>query len=234
LLAVLSATPVWAARPLDTEDPGTVPPGNVEIELSLDYLEIERSRLGGTKAVLSLGVVTNLEVRVEAAALVLGPERHDIEGGVGDTLLGVKYRLLDETDARPAVLTAVNLRLPTGDASRGFGAPGTDVTVLAVVGKSFGPVALIGNAGYSFVTEDRNRDTWTLGASVEWAVGRKWSVAAEVVSVVNAHASEHGAIARTGVLWRAHPRAIFDAAIGVGLTRTSPDVVATVGVTLRF
>ena len=38
MLGVLVSFPAWAARPLATEDTGTLDPGSLELEIGLDYL----------------------------------------------------------------------------------------------------------------------------------------------------------------------------------------------------
>lgn len=52
---------------------------------------------------------------------------------------------LDDVDAIPALLGALTVRLPTGDAP-GSGPRKVDVGLLAVAGKTFGPVTLTGSS----------------------------------------------------------------------------------------
>lgn len=141
--AILTAVPARAGRPLDTEDTGTVPAGSAEVELGIEHTRDDDDLLWAARA------------------------------GIGDAVLGAKYRLRDESEAAPAVLAAVAVRLPTGDADRGLGLPGADITMLAVVGKRWGPLTLHGNAGYTIVSADRGADAWRLAASAEWAAGAR-------------------------------------------------------------
>jgi hypothetical protein len=84
-------------------------------------------------------------------------------------VLGLKYRVLDETAAYPAVLGRLTLRVPTGSASRGLGDDGVDIGVLLAVSKQLGPVTMTGNVGYTAVTEGE-REFVTLAASLKWPV----------------------------------------------------------------
>jgi hypothetical protein len=118
--------------------------------------------------VLSFGVLPRLEGRFESALLLFEPEGERARGGLADSLVGFKYRALDETLTVPAVLGALTLRLPTGDEARGLGSSGVDVGLLIVLGKAFGPVTLMGNMGYTPSTGDRALDVWTLAGSLEY------------------------------------------------------------------
>jgi hypothetical protein len=229
-LALLS-TPAWAGRPLDTEDTGTVEPGKVELQLSGTFARSPDDDTWLTKASVTLGLLKGLDVRIEVPVLWVerdGGRRHS---GIGDTVAGVKYRLLDEGERWPAVLGTLVVRTPTGDEDRGLGEPGVDVALLAVLSKAFGPVTLTWNGGYAFVTDNRKQDVWILTAAAEWAVTKAWSLAGEVVSTLAQHAGPDTALVRTGTAYQIHERVKLDTGIGFGLTRGTRDVVITVGLT---
>ena len=176
-----------------------------------------------------IGLLPGLEARAEATMLHVDPPDAPARAGAGDTLLGLKYRVLDETPSVPALLGGLTLRLPTGDASRGLGAEGVDVGALVAVSKTLERLVLTANLGHTFVTRARDQDFWTLAVSADYRVGETWSVVAETVATL-ARAADT-AVIRAGALWHAAPTLRFDGAIGVGLTRATPDVHLTVGVT---
>jgi hypothetical protein len=60
--------------------------------------------------VLSLGVRPRLEAHIESMLLSIEPDEGRGRGGIGDSLVGLKYRLLDEADAIPAVLGSLTVR----------------------------------------------------------------------------------------------------------------------------
>jgi outer membrane putative beta-barrel porin/alpha-amylase len=234
VLTMLSATSAWAGRPLDTEDTGTVARGAAEVELGVDHTRGGDESLSAGRGVIAVGLGDALELRLESALAVVDGAEHRARAGIGDTVLGAKYRLRHESPAAPAVLGALAVRLPTGDADRGLGSPGADVTMLAVAGKSLGPVTVHGNAGYTIVTDDRSADVWRLAASTEWAAGDGWTLVAEIVSDVGATAAPTTAVIRAGSRFDVNEWLTIDAAAGTGLTRSSPDLVTTLGLTLRF
>jgi Putative MetA-pathway of phenol degradation len=230
----MSSSPGWAGRPLDTEDTGTLDPGLAEVELSLALAEDSGHLAWAGLAVLNVGVVPRLELGVELTGSYLQLDDDADQAGVGDLVLPLKLRLLDETTARPALLANLRIRLPTGDADRGLGTEGVDVLARLAVSKTFGALTLTANGGYAFVTADRARDVWLVSGAGEYLLSRGWAVVAELVSVLGARTAPDVAIARAGIVYAITPSMRFDMAVGTGLTRASPGVVATAGITIGF
>jgi hypothetical protein len=233
-LLVLLPGLTWAARPLDTEDPGTVSPGKLEVQGSVDVAKGDDGRLVGVKGVLGVGLLSNMDIRIQSSLLWVDPPDEPSSGGLGDSLLGFKHRLLDETETRPAVLYSLTLRLPTGSATHGLGDAGVDAALFAVVGKTFGPLTLNWNGGYAFVSRDRDLDFWLLATSLEYRMTETWSLVGEVVSALGGHHAPDVAVLRVGATYTLSPRIRLDGAVGMGVTRASPDVLITIGTTITL
>jgi hypothetical protein len=236
-LVLLAASLASAGRPLTTEDAETLMPGQVELELAVDYVRGDGTDfflLPGGPA-LNAGLLPRLEGTLATAVAVVDAPGTSTHAGLSDTIVRLKYRGVDEGDAGPALMMAVAARLPTGDADRGLGSEDVDVQALAVAGKTVGPVTLFFNAGYTFVTRDRSLDVVNLNLSAQGEVARAWSLVGEIVSevAVNGGIGDR-AVLRGGVVYAPSPRVKLDAAAGVGLTRASPDVLLTIGVTIGF
>jgi len=234
-LAILLASGLaWAGRPLDTEDTGTVEPGKAELELSLNYAKNPDDNTWSTLGVVSFGVFPRFEARVELPVLLVEPEDEKSQTGIGDTLVGFKYRLLDERAALPALLGSLTLRLPTGDADRGLGSEDVDVGLLGVISKSVGPLTFFGNLGYTFVTRDDDPNFWTFNAALEYRATQSWSLVGEVVSAVSDGKGADTVVLRLGSGYAVTDRIKLDGAVGFGVTKESPDVILTVGVAIAF
>lgn len=190
--------------------------------------------MGAARSVLSVGLVRGLEIRVESSLLLVDPESDSTREGLGDSLFGLKYRLLDESPTRPAVLAEVTVRLPTGDETRGLGVDGTDVMLLGAASKTLGPVNVTGNVGYTFVTRDRSLEFWWLAASLEYRFGETTWLVGEAVSAVSPGSLRDTLILRGGGVWAVMNSLRLDGAVGAGLTRASPDFTVTVGLTWRL
>jgi hypothetical protein len=136
------------------------------------------------------------------------------------------------------------LRLPTGDEARGLGAAGVDVGLLLAASRTLDTVTLTTNVGYTITTGSADADVVVLAGSVEWAPGGPWRLVGELVGEVPVGRDAVGtAVVRVGATWDVFDageapgrlrKATIDGAIGVGLTPASPDVVATIGLTLVF
>ncbi|MBI4635791.1 MAG: transporter [Candidatus Rokubacteria bacterium] len=234
LVLVFGPVATFAGRPLDTEDTGTVDPGKAELELSGDFVRNPEENTWFAKGVLSVGLLPRLEARIESALPFVEPEGQSVNGGIGDSLLGAKYRLVDEAPTIPAVLGSLTVRLPTGDDERGLGTEEVDLGLLAVVSKVFGPVTLTWNGGYTFATRNEDLSFWTLAGSVEYRATKEWSLVGEVVSGFGASAADDLAVLRAGTVYVITDRVRLDAAVGVGATRESSDVIVTFGVTIAL
>ncbi len=246
MLVLASASEAWAARPLDTEDAGTLDPGNFELELAGDYVRNSHDTAWILKGTLSAGLLPRLEARLELPVVLVDPDdSRSSFAGVADALVGAKYRFVDEQPTVPALMAAVALRLPTGDPDRGrgreesevtpLGVEGVDVTVVGIVGKAFGPVILTGNVAYTFVTGDLDLDFLTLATSAEYRVTDALSLVAEVLGFLFTHDADlNVGRVRAGASYAARNNVKLDAAVGRGFGRDSPRLLLTVGVTIAF
>lgn len=233
-VVLVGAGPVGAGRPLDTEDTATVQPGKVELELAATWEQGSGDRSAAAQGALNVGIAPRLQVKIASGLGWLDPDDGRDHMRVTDTILGVKHRLLDETPRLPAILAAVTLRLPTGDAAYGLGQPGVDVGVLAVVSKAFGPLTLAWNGGYTFVTDDRAQDVVTLATSAETRVSESWTIVGEVFSQVAPRADEASVVLRAGAMYAITPSIRLDGAVGAEVVHQAPTLVVTVGVTIAF
>ena len=233
-VVALPSTAVHAGRPLDTEDTGTVASGAAEVEASLDLLRQGVTTAVESRVVVSTGVAPRLEVRVEAAVAALDREGHPWEAGVADSLVGVKYRVWDESGPAPAVLLAAAVRLPTGDADRGLGTPEPAIAALLAASHTFGALTLTANAGYVFEVSGRTHDAAIAAVSAEQRLSSRWTIVAEVFTLFGVASVRHRAIARAGATWQMLDRVRFDAAVGTDLDRLGDGVIVTLGATLRF
>lgn len=99
VLTMVCATAAWAGRPLDTEDTGTVAGGRAEVELGVDHTRDGDDSLSAGRAVIAVGLGGALELRLESALAVVDRAEHRARAGIGDAVLGAKYRLRHESAA---------------------------------------------------------------------------------------------------------------------------------------
>lgn len=211
--------PAWAqSRPLVTEDPETVPSGNILVEAGLDYAQdapypasglLGRLWRIGTFG-LSFGVSSIAEIQFDggirnrlyiksqdataplADMLVLGDKLTTAD--VEDLVIGAKVRFVSETAGRPAIAVRFSTRLPNAGNESGLGLDTTDFNFGLAIGKTVQSIRVVGNIGFGILGDpvrgDRQNDVLNVGVSVARAVATGVEVVGELNGRVNTRSGE--------------------------------------------
>jgi hypothetical protein len=174
-------------RPGISATPHTVPRGVVHVETGVEYARERRAgqpdqRRASLVSTLRVGVADRLELRIEGEPLVA---LRGAENGtnVGDTALGVKWRLLDGADGtlEPTLALLPVVKLAT--APDPIGTERWDFALLALASLTFDRLTLELNAGLAAIGQ-RHRGDYLLqglvvgGANVD--VTGRWTVLGEL------------------------------------------------------
>ena len=185
------------SRPLVTEDPETVPMGNILFEAGFDYAQdivFPASGLTGNLMRIgtfgfSIGVGPIAEIQFDGGFLdrlsitrqdpfaplapmldITGESTTDIE----DLRVGAKVRFVEETDRRPAMAVRFSTRLPNAGNESGLGLDTTDFHFGFAIAKTVRAVRVAGNFGFGILGDpvrgDRQNDVIEYGGSVARAV----------------------------------------------------------------
>jgi hypothetical protein len=181
LLALAAARPAQAGAPFQTDDPGVVALGHSEI---IAFYQQTLSAVGRSGVLPALefhyGPARSLELDVAVGLAFAIPPGEDVRRGYGDTMLGVKYAFLDETDTRPAVGFVPKLALATGNADRGLGNGGYALFLPIWLQKKWGNLQAYGGGGYWLNHGANNRNYSFVGAQAQYTFSEHWVVGAEV------------------------------------------------------
>jgi hypothetical protein len=252
-------------RPLQTQDPTPVGAGQILVEAGVDAGSDILFPTSGLQGTLVRAPVLGLMFGVSSIAqieLTGGPyQRLAIDqrfpaplagavtatgtstSSVVDLAIGAKILVLSETASRPAVAFRFSTRLPNSKHPSGLGLNTTDFLAGFAVGKSVGPVRVVGNIGLGIlpdpVSGQSQNDVLTYGASVSRQMGRGLEILGEVNgrSSVARGVPPPGTESRNAFLAGARYRrgsAWFDAAVVLGTTPQDPGVGVTAGVTWIF
>lgn len=235
---LLSSTPVFAARPLTTDDAWTVEKGKFQLETGFDASRQDNHDVEYNPALtFTYGLLERMDVGIGSGYLFLNPKEGDRENGFADTDLKVKYRLIDEKDWAPALAFTGKLKIPTASRSKGLGSGHTDFGMNAVVTKNLSKrwVAHL-NLGYSFIGEDRadNELNYSLGG--QFILTEKWALVGELVGINNLN-GRHGddpLSALIGTYYLVTENLVLDAGLEIGMTKAAPDFRITAGFTWLF
>ena len=181
LTAAMLAVPVRAGPPFQTDDPGIVPRGHSEALVFYQQTLTEDGRSGVLPGLeLHHGPIENLELDLVIPIAFHTPPGEQTRRGYGDTELGLKYGLVQETDATPRVGFAPKLDLPTGNADRGLGNGGAALFLPIWIQKTYGALGAYGGGGYWINRGADNRNYWFVGGVVGYRITDRWLVGAEL------------------------------------------------------
>lgn len=199
LLTLLApARPIFAqSRPLATEDPETVPVGNVLFEAGFDVSRSAVFPLPGLTGTLtrigvfgfSFGVSSIAEIQIDGglrnrlaiatrdpnaplAGLLDAP--NDSVGDFEDGRIGAKVRFAAETASRPAMAVKFTTKMPNASNESGLGTDTQDFHFGFLFGKTVRSIRTVGNFGFAILPDavrgDRQNDVIEFGVSVARAV----------------------------------------------------------------
>jgi hypothetical protein len=169
-----------AGPPFVTDDPEPPPPGGWEINVPFVF---ERSP-GKTEMDAPLFDfnygLPDVQLKLEFPIKIVHEESDGTAGGVGDLLLGVKWRFLNSEQSRLQLGVYPQLLLPTGDHARGLG-DGRPAFVLPFLAqKSWEKWTLYGNVGYWWQTSVETRNYVYAGAVLEREINERLTLGAEL------------------------------------------------------
>jgi len=213
---VMATNAAAQSRPLVTEDPETVSPGQMLVEAGIDYskdalfpasgLQGNLLRLGTFG--LSIGISSIAEVQLDGGIhnrlsitnRLNGPlsgmltTTGDTTSDVEDVVIGTKIRFLNEGVSRPSMAVRFSTRLPNAGNESGLGLDTTDFFFGLAMGKTIQSVRVVGNLGLGILGDpvrgDRQNDVVTYGVSFARAV----ATGVEVVAELNGRANTRNGV----------------------------------------
>ncbi len=262
---VVLAVPVMAQpRPLRTEDPESIGAGKIAVHMGVDYLRDQSFPVSGLRGhhtnVPNIGLrfgYGEAEFQVEHASRqhLRVTERFpaplsadvtfdgDSTSDFEDLVVGAKVRILSETAKRPSIGFHLATRLPNANTRSGLGPNTLAFHNSVLIGKSFGLVRVVGNAGLGIFGDPtsgtRQNDVVLYGFSVSGNL--PWSI--QAVGEVNGYLNRRtrnvppgtstSGFGRTGIRYR-RGALQFDGAVVFGLQDRDGTVGLTTGVTVIF
>ena len=266
LATLVHAAPAAAQQqPLVTQDPATIGAGNVLLRSEFSYSSDDFYPLSGLTGNLwqlpvfgidvGLGPIADLQLtggvydRLSITRRATAPfsdvitATGDTTHAVDDLSIGAKITIVPEAQGRPAIAFRFAVRLPNAKHESGLGQDTTDFSASLPVGKTVGPLRVLGNIGFTIMSEPadgtKQNDVLTYGA----ALSLRLAPHAELVSEVNGRWSTRNGVAPIGTESRSRAqvggaytrgRVRCDAAVFVGLTPTDPTIGVSAGVSYLF
>ena len=172
---------VWAGPPFSTDDPEPVEYRHWEIYVA-SQLDHDKSGWSGTSPhfEVNYGALPNLQLHLIAPVSFSAQAHGATNFGYGDTEVGAKYRIFEETDRLPQAGVFPLVEIPSGDRQHGLGAGHAQVFLPLWLQKSFGPWTTYGGAGYWINPGKDNRDWWFTGWLLQREITPALTLGAEI------------------------------------------------------
>jgi len=228
----------FAARPLTTDDAGTVEKGKLQFEMGFDFTRQDNhDREISPSLTVSYGLLEKMDVGIGSTYLFVRPKKGENEDGLGDTEIKLKYRLLDEKDWIPAFAVTGKLKIPTASESKCLGSGKTDFGINTIVTKNLSKRWVLHlNLGYTFIGEHGVNNEFNYSAAGQFILSDKWALVAEIVGVnnFNGRRGDDPISSLFGTYCLISNNIVWDAGIEIGMNKAAPDFRLTTGLTLLF
>jgi hypothetical protein len=208
-----------------TDDPGT--PGHGVWEINAAYLE-QRTSLERVRSFphvdFNYGLGEHIQLKYETGWLFVdGPE--GVTSGLDDSLLGLKWRFLDQqaSGIDMSVYPQLQLENSTGSVARGVAERGPNLFLPVEIGRDFGSVKLNGELGYRYSRTEENQ--WVVGLLGALEVSGSLELLAEVRSVSEKFLNRGDVLLNLGLRQALGARIKLLASVGTGLT-SGPDATS--------
>jgi hypothetical protein len=188
--------------PLITDDPGTPGDGKVELNLGLMFEQTHKDRT--VEAPLfdfNYGLGEHVQLKYEAAFLILDKEHAGPVGGLSNSLVGAKWRFLDEDrhGLAMSVYPQVEFNNPRF-LRRDFIESGTHVLLPVEVARTFGPWEVGAEVGYQFV--QYADDQWIYGVAVGYPLTKQVELLGEIHGTVDQDFHRNDVLFNLGTRWK--------------------------------
>jgi len=239
ICAFLFSTVAFAARPLTTDDAGTVEKGTFQVEGGFDFVRQDNhDKEYFPSLTLTYGLFEGMDIGIGSAYLFVNPVEGKKMNGFSDTPLKVKYRFLDQKDWMPSFAASGTLKIPTASESKGLGSGKVDFNINTIFQWNLSERwQLYANLGYTFIGEHQVKNEFNYSIAGQLVLSDKWALVGEVFGLNNFNGNKHddpisGLVGIQYILFT--DKLVLDAGVEIGMNKAAPDFRFTTGVTFFF
>jgi hypothetical protein len=220
----LAASSLFAARPLSTDDAGTVEKGKFETEISFDYCQY---RPDGTCQAPGMAIKHGLTDLLDLGLGFSHSTDKDADGntvgwGMSPLEVGFKLSLLKEQPKLPDI--SVSAGFETGSAGYGIN---------LIFSREYGNLRLHYNLGYNASGETMVSGSFGTSLAVEYIFAEKFRICAELNGEINDDRSE--VLGNSGLVGGSVTLGPVDWDLGIRIhDQRGPKTTITTGITAGF
>jgi Putative MetA-pathway of phenol degradation len=177
---LFAAFPAWCGPPFVTDDPGTLDYRQHELIISAEQIHTQIGKTVTPMIGYSYGVLADFQVGITVPYVFDSPAGQARQHGLGDLVLGAKYRFMQETDSRPMMTIAPLIGMPNGDSDKGLGNGGSQIFLPVWIQKKWGDWQGYGGGGYWINNAQDAGNHWQFGAVLQYDISEQVTVGAEL------------------------------------------------------
>ncbi len=200
-----------------TDDPQT--PGASAWEINLAYTE-QRTTPDHVRSFphvdFNYGLGQHVQFKYETGWVSVD-SRDGVKSGLDDSLLGLKWRFLDQERVgfNMSVYPQLQVENNTGSAARGIADPGPNLFLPFELSREFGNFKLVGEVGYQYFRTQDNE--WVVGILGAVQASENLELMAELRSVSERFLNRGDVVLNIGLRQRLSDRFKLLASVGTGL-----------------
>jgi hypothetical protein len=230
----MSSSLAQGGPPMLTDDPAT--PGAGVWEINLAYTDEKRpgDRMRSFPHIdINYGMGDNIQLKYETGWAYVGPsEGENVRSGLDNSLLGLKWRFLDQKRSQVdvSVYPQLGVENSTGSVGRGIVEPAPNLFLPVEIGHSFGKVKLIGELGYQYFHTQPNE--WVVGLLTAMDATESLELMAEIHRDSEKLLDGGDAVLNVGLRTPLGSKIRLLASVGTGLTNKpeTPTFIAYLGI----
>ena len=205
LVLLISSGLAWAGPPLLTSDTGTPGDGHWEINVGLSGEKTSSHFQLAVHALdLNYGLGERIQLKYELPWIFSKPEGEETRDGIGNSVLGIKWRFLDEERQGIAMSIYPQVEFITANSSveRGLVDKGTKYILPVEIERKIGPVNVTGEVGYIFNPENENQ--WFYGLAFGYQTSKDFEWVGEIFGVTSSNFdwATHDLVFNLGFRWK--------------------------------
>ena len=193
-----------AAPPLLISDTGTPGDGHYELNVGLSGEKaLSGSKIAFPALDLNYGWGERIQIKYELPWIFTNKEGEEAKNGIGNSVLGVKWRFLDEERHGIAMSVYPQVEFNTAKSSvdKGLVDYGTNWIFPMELEKKFGPINLIGELGFIYRPENKNQ--WLYGLAFGYPASKQFEWCGEIYGVAGSSFEwdTHDLVFNVGFRW---------------------------------
>ncbi len=176
---IFAVLPAWGGPPFVTDDPEPVDYKHFETYLASEQTGTQSSHTTTNLLEVNYGALPDVQVSITLPYVINTLAGQTSQAGMGDIVMGVKYRFMQETENRPMMAVYPIVVAANGNVSKGLGNGGQQYFLPVWMQKSWDDWHVYGGGGYWINRAPGMASHWYFGMTVLNDITERFSFGGE-------------------------------------------------------